>query len=221
MLKIAALQRWTWQGKRRWLTLAALTLLLFKAAPYVIPGTPLAQHYPSSISVFDANGHLLRLTLAADDKYRLWLPLDAISPQIKEAVLLHEDRFFYVHLGINPIASARALWQTGTGPRRIGGSTISMQVARMHYRINSRNVAGKLQQMLRALQLELRYSKDEIFEAYLNLVPYGRNVEGVGAASQIYFAKRAQEVTLAQHFRRAGFRPGSERGAEFRGNPGM
>ncbi len=198
MLKAATLKRWTWQGKRRWLTLVALALLLFKAAPYVVPAKPLAQHYPSSISVFDANGRLLRLTLASDDKYRLWLPLAAISPQIKEAVLLHEDRFFYTHFGVNPIAIARALWQTGTGPRRIGGSTISMQVARIHYHINSRNVSGKLQQILRALQLELSYSKDEILEAYLNLVPYGRNVEGVGAASQIYFAKRAQDVTLAE-----------------------
>ena len=190
--------QWLWQGRRRWLTLALLFLALFKLTPHVIPHKPFATNYPSSISVFDANSRLLRLTLASDDKYRLWLPLKDISPQIREAVLLHEDRHFYYHLGVNPISVVRAAWQTATGSRRIGASTLSMQVARLHYRINSRNTAGKIEQMLRALQLELTYSKDEILEAYLNLVPYGRNVEGVGAASQIYFAKRAHDVTLAE-----------------------
>jgi penicillin-binding protein 1C len=190
--------QWLWQGKRRWFVLALLLLALFKLAPHLLPHQPFATNYSSSISVFDANSHLLRLTLASDDKYRLWLPLKDISPQIREAVLLHEDRHYYYHLGVNPIAVARAAWQTASGSRRIGASTITMQVARLHYRINSRSAAGKIEQMLRALQLELVYSKDEILEAYLNLVPYGRNVEGVGAASQVYFSKRAHDVTLAE-----------------------
>ena len=192
------IQRGVWHGKRRWLTLAVLGLLLFKAAPFILPGKPFAQQYSSSVAVVDARGQLLRLTLARDDAYRLWLPLSAIDPQLKQAVLLHEDRYFYRHLGVNPIAIVRAAWDTFSGPRRIGGSTLSMQLARLHYRLNSRSFSGKLLQMVRAVQLELTYSKAEIFEAYLNLLPYGRNIEGVGAASQIYLGKPADNITLGE-----------------------
>lgn len=186
-----------WHGKRRWLTLAVLGLLLFKAAPWLVPGKPFAQQYSSSVAVYDAEGRLLRLTLARDDAYRQWLPLSAIDPQLQQAVLLHEDRFFYAHLGVNPVSIVRAAWDTYVaGPRRIGGSTISMQVARLHYRLHSRSLPGKLQQIVRAIHLELTYSKAEIFEAYLNLLPYGRNIEGVGAASQIYLGKPAGNLTL-------------------------
>ena len=186
-----------WQGKRRWLTLAILGLLLFKLAPYLVPGKPFAEQYATSTAVYDAEGRLLRLTLARDDTYRQWLPLREIAPELKQAVLLHEDRYFYAHLGVNPISIVRAAWDTYlAGPRRIGGSTITMQLARLHYRLHSRNPPGKLAQIARAIQLELTYSKAEIFEAYLNLLPYGRNIEGVGAASQIYLGKPASNLTL-------------------------
>ena len=186
-----------WQGKRRWLTLTILGLLLFKFAPYLVPGKPFAKQYASSTAVYDAEGRLLRLTLARDDTYRQWLPLQEIAPELKDAVLLHEDRYFYAHLGVNPISILRAAWDTYlAGPRRIGGSTITMQLARLHFRLHSRTPPGKLAQIVRAMQLELTYSKAEIFEAYLNLLPYGRNIEGVGAASQIYLGKPANNLTL-------------------------
>ena len=122
-----------WQGKRRWLTLTILGLLLFKFAPYLVPGKPFAKQYASSTAVYDAEGRLLRLTLARDDTYRQWLPLKEIAPELKDAVLLHEDRYFYAHLGVNPISILRAAWDTYlAGPRRIGGSTITMQLARCH-----------------------------------------------------------------------------------------
>ena len=195
----AAIRRALWQGKRRWLTLAILGLLLFKIAPIVLPGKPFAEQYASSTAVYDAEGRLLRLSLARDDTYRQWLPLREIAPELKAAVLLHEDRYFNFHLGVNPISIVRAAWDTYVaGPRRIGGSTISMQVARLHFRLHSRNFPGKVAQIGRALQLELTYSKPEIFEAYLNLLPYGRNIEGVGAASQIYFGKPANNLTLGE-----------------------
>ncbi|MEK6664379.1 MAG: penicillin-binding protein 1C [Pseudomonadota bacterium] len=199
MFNIEYLKHWLWQGKRRWLAFAVLGLLLFKLAPYILPGKPFAEHYSSSTAVYDAEGRLLRLTLARDDTYRQWLPLKDIAPEIKQAVLLHEDRYFYFHLGVNPISIVRAAWDTYVaGPRRIGGSTITMQVARLHYRLHSRSFPGKLAQIARAIQLELTYSKPEIFEAYLNLLPYGRNIEGVGAASQIYLGKPANNLTLGE-----------------------
>jgi penicillin-binding protein 1C len=97
------------------------------------------------------------------------------------------------------VSVARAAWETYViKDRRIGGSTITMQLARIRYGINSKSIGGKLRQMLKALQLEIHYSKDEILEAYLNLAPYGLNVEGAGAASLVYFGKRASDLTLEE-----------------------
>jgi penicillin-binding protein 1C len=139
------------------------------------------------------------LTTARDEKFRLWVPLRRISPVLVEATLLHEDHWFRWHPGVNPIALARGGWRTYvTGGPRQGGSTLTMQLARLHWKINSRSLHGKMLQILRALQLEILYSKEEIIEAYLSLVPYGHNIEGVGAASLAYFGQRAEELTLPQ-----------------------
>src|SRR5262249_23090374 len=139
---------------------------------------------------------LLRVTRAADDQFRLWTPLSATSPSLVDAFLLKEDRWFYLTPGINPVALARAGVRTSRGGVRQGGSTVTMQVARMIYRLNTRTVRGKLRQIGAALWLEARYSKRELLEAYLNLVPFGGNLQGVGAASRIYFGKSADRVTL-------------------------
>lgn len=170
---------------------AALTWLAFNKPP-LQDGVPLSQ------AVYDRDGHLLRLALASDEKYRLWLPLADMSPALIEATLLHEDRYFYRHPGINPLALLRAAGATYLGSARIGGSTITMQVARLRYRLYTRSLLGKFGQMLRALQLEWHYSKDEILAAYLNLAPYGGNIEGVGAASRIYFGKDALKLTTTE-----------------------
>jgi penicillin-binding protein 1C len=151
-----------------------------------------------SQAVYDRGGKLLRLTLSRDEKYRLWLPLRAISPVLVKATLLHEDRWFRFHPGVSPTALVRAVWHTYIKhDRKIGGSTITMQLARIRYDINSRTMAGKVNQIAAALWLELLYSKNDILEAYLNLVPYGLNIEGAGAASLIYFHKNADKLTLA------------------------
>src|SRR3990172_6237806 len=151
-----------------------------------------------SQAVYDQNGKLLRLTLSRDEKYRLWLPLKAMSPVFVKATLLHEDKWFRFHPGVSPTALLRAVWHTYVNrDRKIGGSTITMQLARIRYGINSRTITGKATQILAALWLELLYSKSDILEAYLNLVPYGLNIEGAGAASLIYFHKNADKLTLA------------------------
>lgn len=188
------------RSRRRLPRLAVLLLLVIVAllAVRLWPKPPLAAGVPVSTAVLDRDGRLLRLTLAADERYRQWLPLEAVSPTLVEAVLLHEDRHFRRHPGVNPIALARAATSTYSGGPRIGGSTISMQLARLRWRLETRDVPGKLVQIGRALQLEVLYSKDEILEAYLNLAPYGGNIEGVGAASRIYFDKAAGELTLPE-----------------------
>ena len=184
------------------LVLLTLGVALFAAAlfvlPRLIPKSPLLSRIPSSIAVYDAQQHLLRLTLASDEQYRLLLPLSKVSPELTESVALYEDRWFRWHPGFNPWSLIRASFTTATGQRRMGGSTITMQLARRMYRIDTRSIPGKLQQILRAVQIELFYTKDEILEAYVNLAPYGGNIEGVAAASLIYFGKRAEKLTLDQ-----------------------
>lgn len=186
-----------WRLGRGWLAWLALLLPLL-ILPRLLPKTPLSDYFPSSRSVSASDGQLLRLTLASDQQYRLWTPLQDMSPALPEAVLLYEDRWFYWHPGVNPWALARASLATAFGSRRIGASTISMQLARRVYRIDSRHWRGKLQQTGAALWLELRYSKREILEAYLNSAPYGGNLEGVGAASLTYWGKPAARLNVAE-----------------------
>lgn len=162
------------------------------------PREPLAERIASSTAIFDRQGRLLRLTLAIDHQYRLWTPLEEISPELVEALLLHEDQHFYWHPGFNVASLVRATVSTYSGGPRIGASTITMQLARLMYGLNTRTIGGKLEQIARAVQLELYYSKRDVLEAHLNLMPYGGNIQGVGAASLIYFDKSAARLGLAE-----------------------
>lgn len=183
-----------WLLAYTWCAVATITLIAFRLWPHA----PLADTVGTSRAVYARGGELLRLTLAPDQQYRLWVPLQDISPTLVEAVLTYEDRPFYWHLGFNPLALARAAISTATGQRRQGGSTLTMQLARRLYGINSRSASGKALQVAAAVWLELRYSKRDILEAYLNTAPYGGNMEGVGAASLIYFRKPAASLSLPE-----------------------
>lgn len=124
-----------------------------------------------STAVYDSQHHLLRLTLSHDDKFRLFIPLSQTSPKLIDATLLQEDQYFYWHFGINPLAMLKAGWQTYfVKSRRLGASTITMQVARIRYQINSKKVSGKLWQIIRALQLEMHYSKNKFLRLILILL---------------------------------------------------
>jgi len=172
--------------------LALATLLLS-------PRPPLLENTPFSTAYYDRNGALLRLTLAADEKYRLFTPLNEISPDLITATLTQEDRHFYHHPGINPVSIGRAAFETYIKRSRpMGGSTITMQVVRLRDNLNTRSVAGKFLQAVRAVQLERHYTKNEIFEAYLNLAPYGGNIHGAGTASLIYFRQPAAKLAMPQ-----------------------
>src|SRR5262249_12327327 len=122
--------------------------------------------------------------------------LARVSPELIAATLLHEDQYFWHHIGINPVAASRATWHALLGHSGRGGaSTITMQLARLRYGLHTRTAGGTLWQMYRALQIERHSSKAQILEAYLNLAPYGRNIEGVGAASHLYFGKQPANLT--------------------------
>jgi len=163
------------------------------------PKPSLLDDLTFSKRVYDRHGELLRVTLSEDDKYRVFVPIKKVAPVMVEATLLQEDRYFYRHCGVNPVALAKAAWNAATGyGKRFGASTITMQLARSRWQLNTRTWRGKFIQIARAMQLEWHYSKSEILEAYLNRVSYGQNIEGVGAASLVYFGKMPGELTLAE-----------------------
>lgn len=188
---------------KRWLSQFLLggafivaTLIL---ALQLAPRPALLDGISFSPVVYDRHGELLRFGLGTDDSFRQFVPLEKISPLMTEATLLYEDRYFYQHTGTNPVALAKAFWnELSRSHRRLGASTITMQVARLRYRLNTRTWSGKLRQILMAARIESHYSKREILEAYFNLAPYGRNIEGVSAAARLYFGKEANELSLVE-----------------------
>src|SRR6478609_2684740 len=164
-----------------------------------VPKPPLLDGISFSQCVRDRNGKLLRVTLSADQKFRIWTPLERISPDLIGATLRYEDKYYVRHAGVNPIAVARGAADLLRFHRATtGGSTITMQLARLRFHLHTRTISGKLEQIMRALELERHYSKNQILEAYLNLAPYGRNLEGIGAASEIYFDKPATKLSLPE-----------------------
>ncbi|MBL4606451.1 MAG: transglycosylase domain-containing protein, partial [Pseudomonadales bacterium] len=174
-------------------TTLAITLYMF------CPRPELKTFTTYSTAWLDSQNHLLRLSLAEDQRYRLFAPLNQISPELITATLLYEDQNYYAHLGVDFTALARAFWSTFIlRERRIGASTITMQVARLRCNIPSNSIPGKIQQIARALQLSRHYSKQEILEAYVNLAPYGRNIEGISAASLIYINKKPSQLSLPE-----------------------
>ena len=192
-------RRLVWKLLRRGVVLAGLVAgtgwLILTCA-----GRPLiANPENSSRVLLDRHGSLMRVTLTGDEKYRVWTPRDSFSADAREAVIDYEDRWFYSHPGVNLVALGRAALQTVLGSGRlIGGSTITMQLARKRWQLQTRSIAGKVRQMLYAFWIEHYYTKDEILEAYLNTTPYGANIEGIAAASWIYFHKSPRALSAAE-----------------------
>lgn len=173
--------------------------LILLVANWVFPLPVEKLHPPSSTVVLDRHGEWLRAFAASDDSWRIPEPsLAEISPKLRTAVLTYEDRWFYHHFGINPFSIAQALVTNIKAGRVVrGGSTITMQVARM-MEPKPRTIRNKIIEMFRALQLEARYSKDEILRLYLNTAPYGGNIVGSAAASRIYFNKPQNRLSLGE-----------------------
>ncbi len=151
-----------------------------------------------SAIVVDRNGHLLRAFVTKSGTWRLPVRLDAVSPLYRRMLIAYEDKRFRHHPGVDPLAFARAVAQWAMQGQVVsGGSTLTMQVARL-LEPSERNLAAKLRQAARAVQLELRFSKDDILRLYLNLAPMGGNLEGVRAASLAWFGKEPTHLTAGQ-----------------------
>ena len=161
---------------------------------------PLANGAEMSREVLDRDGKLLRAYTTPIGVWRLPVSLDAVDPDYVNMLIAYEDRRFRTHRGVDPLALVRAAVQLVLNGGRIvsGGSTITMQVARLIEPRTERSVSAKLKQMARAVQIERRLSKDEILSLYLTLAPYGGNLEGVRAASLAWFGREPRKLTLSQ-----------------------
>lgn len=151
-----------------------------------------------SKAIYASDSTMLHGFLSADQKWRLYADLEEITPELRKAFIFKEDRWFYFHPGVNPMAVFRAAWNNLSKARRTSGaSTITMQLARL-LKPAPRTARNKVVEMFRALQLEWHYSKEEILQQYLNLLPYGGNIEGVKSASMIYFGQSPESLSPAQ-----------------------
>ena len=194
-------------AKRRVVRIACIaltTIFLFIGAFAIwvvsLEPLPLAQARQVSTTIVDRNGKLLRAYAMTDGRWRL--PVDAktsVDPGYLKLLLAYEDRRFRSHAGVDPFALGRAAFQLVTRGRIVsGGSTITMQLARLMEPRRERSVYAKLRQMVRAVEIERRLTKDQILDLYLALAPFGGNLEGVRAASIAYFGKEPKRLTLAE-----------------------
>ncbi|BCO27568.1 penicillin-binding protein 1C [Rhodoferax lithotrophicus] len=174
-----------------------ITLLLLAALDHVFPPPVPGRDAPNALLIVARDGAPLRAFPDRDHVWRHPVALEDVSPLYLQALEHYEDRWFRWHPGINPLALARAAWQwLRYGHIVSGGSTLTMQVARI-IEPTPRTLFGKSRQILRALQLELHYSKDEILAIYVNYAPMGGVLEGIEAASRAYLGKPAKRLSHA------------------------
>lgn len=192
---------------RRWFSTAAATALVLglglAAALWryerSLPPLDLAAAGDRSTVVLDREGRLLRPFLTADGRWKLPVGTGDVDPRYLAMLKAYEDRRFDRHSGIDPLGLARAAWQMAVNGRIVsGGSTLSMQVARLLEPREERSLAAKLRQAVRAVQLESRLGKTGILDLYLSLAPYGGNLEGVRAASFAWFGKEPKRLSTAE-----------------------
>ena len=170
-------------------------LLLFFSLDFFFP---VNTTVPYSTLITARDGSILHAFLSRDDKWRMYTELDEITPTLRDALLFKEDKYFRYHPGFNPVAMLRAATRNLlTGRRTSGASTITMQTVRL-LEPRDRTYASKFIELFRAMQLEFHYSKAEILQLYLNLLPYGGNIEGLKSASLLYFGKLPVLLSLAE-----------------------
>ena len=186
-------------GNRWWLrALVAITAInaLWLVLTALVFAVPLpARVRDVSIVVEYRDGQPAYVFLSSDEKWRLPVTLDRVDAKYIDALVALEDKRFWSHHGVDPLAILRAAWTDAIHARRVsGGSTLSMQLARL-IEPRSRTIPHKLADMFRALQLDARLSKREILQSYLARTPYGRNLEGIESAAWSYFGHGAQHLS--------------------------
>ncbi len=196
-------------GKRRragfWAIVLALALIgisTFAATAWWIVSLgppPLGGGLEFSRQVLDRKGHLLRAYATSDGRWRLPATVADVDPRFFDVLFAYEDKRFYQHHGVDPLALLRAAFQLVTSGRiRSGGSTLTMQVARLLEPRSGRTFLAKIRQIVRAIEIKRVLSKDQVLALYVELAPYGGNIEGIRAASLAYFGKEPRRLTLGQ-----------------------
>lgn len=184
--------------------LAGVTLLASGALAFglwvrALPPLPKPESLAHSIEVVDRDGRLLRPYATEEGRWRLKAGVEDVDPRYLDMLIAYEDKRFRSHHGIDPIAMTRAAWQWLIHREIVSGaSTITMQVARLIEPRAERTLTAKFRQMVRAVELERKMSKDGILALYLTLAPYGGNLEGVRAASLAYFGKEPKRLTRGE-----------------------
>ena len=173
----------------------ALMVAIFLILDQIYPLNLDALKKDEAKILLDKNGEIINMKLSSDGIWRFHE--QSFPNSLKQCVVLFEDRYFYYHFGVNFASIFRAFFHNIKSDNRIGASTITMQVARM-LEPSDRSYKNKIREIFRAFQLELHFSKDEILNLYLNLAPYGGNIEGAKAASFFYFGKELNELSYAQ-----------------------
>lgn len=183
--------------KRLWRSFQTIVGMfgLFLIIDWLFPAPTTIEYAPI---VYAQNQEPLYAFLTKDQQWRMSTDLKEITPTLSQAIVFKEDKYFYYHPGLNPVAVMRAFVNNLVKQKRTSGaSTITMQVARL-LEPKKRTYFNKLIEIFRAFQLEWHYSKQEILQLYLNLVPYGSNIQGVKAASLLYFNKSPDQLSLAE-----------------------
>ena len=173
----------------------ALMVAIFLILDQIYPLNLNALKKDEAKILLDKNGNIINMKLSSDGIWRFHE--QSFPNSLKQCVVLFEDRYFYYHFGVNFASIFRAFFHNLRSDNRIGASTITMQVARM-LEPSDRSYKNKIREIFRAFQLEIHFSKDEILNLYLNLAPYGGNIEGAKAASFFYFGKELNELSYAQ-----------------------
>jgi penicillin-binding protein 1C len=178
---------------------AVLTALAAGAWVYSLGAPPLGQGLETSRVVLDREGRLLRAYATSEGRWRLPAGAEDVDPRFLKLLLAYEDKRFYEHNGVDPLALGRAAFQLVTQGHIVsGGSTLTMQVARLLEPREHRSLTAKLRQITRALELEHALTKGEILSLYLTLAPYGGNLEGIRAAALAYFGKEPRKLSLGE-----------------------
>jgi penicillin-binding protein 1C len=178
---------------------AVLVALAGGAYVYSLGRPPLGKDLETSHVVLDRNGKLLRAYATSEGRWRLPATVKDVDPRFLKLLFAYEDKRFYEHGGVDLLAMGRAVFQLATQWHIVsGGSTLTMQVARLMEPREQRSFAAKLRQITRALELEHVLTKDEILSLYLTLAPYGGNLEGIRAASLAYFGQEPKSLTVAE-----------------------
>ncbi len=176
----------------------SLTIFVYHAKDLPRPEKFAERNFVEPTKIYDKTGEVVLYTIYGEEKRDI-VPLEKMPDHLINAVVATEDANFYNHFGVDFRGIFRALWENiRRGRTSQGGSTITQQLIRSSFLSGEKTIGRKVREVILTLELERRYSKDEIMEFYLNQIPLGSNAYGVESASQTYFNKSVDEITIAE-----------------------